>query len=108
MRQPAEQGAGYAGQQPEHRQLQAEQPECFAAGQAQAAQQCAGIKAPIGKTGCRQGNRHPGEQYRYQAGHVQIAFSLAECAADLLVAITPVEQALVGFKARLDDVTVGL
>ena len=51
---PAEQGSHEAGQQPQHCELQGKQPEGFTPGQAQAAQQGAGIKTAIGEAGCRQ------------------------------------------------------
>ncbi|MNE29448.1 hypothetical protein D3C80_1229300 [compost metagenome] len=85
--QPAKRCAAHGGDAAENRQLQAEQAQCLAARQAQAAQQGAGIETPGSEAAGRQRHGNTCEQHRHQAGHVQVTLGLAQGAADLLVAI---------------------
>ncbi|MNJ48324.1 hypothetical protein D3C77_435140 [compost metagenome] len=100
--QPAKQGAAQGRKAAEDCQLQAEQAQRLAARQAQAAQQGTGIETAGSKAAGRQGHGHAREQYGDQAGHVQVTLGLAQGAADLLVAIARILQALVG-RQRLGD-----
>lgn len=105
--EPAEQRTDDAGQDAEQGQLQGEQQHGFPAGQAQAAQQRAGVEAAGGEARGGQGNCHACQQHRHQAGHVQVAFRLAQGSADLAVAISGILQALIGRQARLDQLAIG-
>ncbi|CAH0293424.1 hypothetical protein SRABI70_04124 [Pseudomonas sp. Bi70] len=106
LREPAEQRAGQTGEQPEHRQLQAEQAQRLAARQAQAAQQCAGVEAPAGEARRRQGDRHASQQDGGQAGEIQVALGAIQGAADATAAIAGVIEALVGGQPRLGGLPI--
>ncbi|MNL15105.1 hypothetical protein D3C87_1360760 [compost metagenome] len=107
LREPADNGTADAGEQTEHGQLQAEQHQGFPAGQSQAAQQRTGIKAAGGEARRRQCHGDTGQQHRDQAGHVQVALSLAQRAANLPVTVAGILDALVGGQAGFDQLSIG-
>ncbi|MCY1437408.1 hypothetical protein D9M71_535680 [compost metagenome] len=86
--------------------MQAEEQQGFAAGQAKAAQQGAGVIAAGGEACGGESHGDAGEQYRGKAGQVQVALGAAQCAADLPIALAGVFQALVGGQARFDGAAV--
>gem|GEM_PF-3037120 len=103
---PAEQGADKAGQQAKHAQLQGIEQQRVMARKAQTAEQRTGIEAACGEAGSRQRDGNARQQNRSQARKVQIAFSTAQCAPYLPVAVAGSFDALMGLQPGLQCLLV--